>query len=227
MPDTFGDLTSNLERKYPTAVHNWKTNLNKQIADIEQGTLPASNDVSFRDFLGRRQFRSTIISFTQREDPREVLSVLIGLEEAVIYPSHRAPVALEVLETAMRLSYRFRWEVLEAFQGPLDVNDLDTIENRLVAAEQELKYRGVAESDRIFELFDSPEREVILSIQQEWRRYRSADRNSGILDQIFAEKSAAAAERMERILPEVRELNARFMFLAAPRFAELVRELWD
>jgi hypothetical protein len=226
MPHTFADLTSKLRKKYPDTIQNWKARLEKQIVDIEQGTLPSSNDVSFQDFLGRRRFRSSVISFTQREDPREVLSVLIGLQEAIIYPSSRAPVALEVLETAMRLSYRFRWEVLEAFQGALDVSDIEAIENRLVAAEQELRYRGVAGSARIFDLFDSPAKEEILEMQQEWLRYRSGEDKSGILDLIFAEKNQAAAERLEKVLPVIKEMNTKFMLLAAPKFAELVRRDW-
>ena len=138
MPGTFGDLTSKIELKHAASVRPWKVSLISQIADIDQGTPPSANYIAFHNFQGSKRYRSSVISFVKREDPREVLSILFGLQEAVLYPSTRAPVLLEVLETTMRLSYRFRWEVLERFQGRIEVADIEMIENRLVAAEQEL-----------------------------------------------------------------------------------------
>jgi hypothetical protein len=225
MPPTFGELTSKLEQKYPTSAVPWKTNLMKQVVDIEHGTPPSGNYTSFQDFRGNRRFTSSVISFTKREEPREVLSVLIGLQEAIFYPAIRAPVLLEVLETAMRLTYRFRWEILERFQGRIEVSDIEIIENRLVAAEQELMYRGAAGNDRIYELFDGEARKEIEDMTEKWSKFRTPDR-TGILDAIFAGRSEADADRLSSVLPEIREMNNRFMLLAAPRFAELVREVW-
>ena len=225
MPRTFGELTSKLEQKYPASVVPWKTNLIKQIVDIDCGTPPSGNYTSFQDFRGNRRFTSSVISFTKREEPREVLSVVVGLQEAIFYPAIRAPVLLEVLETAMRLTYRFRWEILERFQGRIEVSDIEIIENRLVAAEQELMYRGVAGNDRIYELFDGDARKEMEDMTERWARFRAPDR-TGILDAIFAGKSEADADRLSSVLPEIRDMNNRFMLLAAPRFAELVREVW-
>lgn len=126
----------------------------------------------------------------------------------------------------MRLTYRFRWEVLEAFQGRIDVGDIEIIENRIIAAEQELMYRGVAGREPIYEAFEGDARKEVKKMQEEWWRYRAGDHTSGVLDAIFAERNQAAAARLEKVIPVIKEMNHKFMLLAAPRFAELVREVW-
>ena len=64
-------------------------------------------------------------------------------------------------------------------------------------------------------------------MEEEWSKYRAPDRTSGILDVIFAEKNVAAAESLEKAMPTIRSINHKFMLLAAPKFAELVKKLWE
>jgi hypothetical protein len=155
------------------------------------------------------------------EDDNSIHSVHIGFAEALIGRIN-APQRLDVLEAALRLGYRFRWEILEEYKGFLTEPDVEKIEGLLKRIEREAARRGPADPETLGASFGCNERQRIVDMFTMWVTYRTRD-GSGRLDEAFRKKDP---KQLRQCLDELAPMNAEFMRLGARRFEELVAEHW-
>lgn len=226
LPSTLGELLVNVFNTGPEDIKNWKKQLGHALRDIVAGRPPSPVDVAFLDYRSQRPFRSFLVSYCERDRPREVLSARLGFQEAIVFPSNRAPWELEVLEAALRLSYRFRWDVIEESRGVIRVSDLERMEARIVAAEQEARYRNAMGRGPLEEIFEGDDRTKVKEIVETWEKYRSPDGRSGILDIAFQNKNNDSLNKVRNSIDLLERLNGTFMRIGSKRFQDLVGQYW-
>jgi hypothetical protein len=127
------------------------------------------------------------------------------------------PPELEVLRTALRLTTRVRWEILERYLPLRSANDIEQIERLLCRVERDAEVNGLMDPDLLADQFQEPARTRVREMFNEYGKYRKD------LDTAFKQRHRA---KVEDCLERFRDLNREFMLMGVRRFAELVEELW-
>jgi hypothetical protein len=150
----------------------------------------------------------------------------IHFVNTVVIPLLEIPNQLGILATVLRLGLRFRYEVVEKYQGLLQAAKsfdepqkdqlLKQIRRAIETIEIDASSRGAEHIDAssvvgLFELGEEQER--ILEITRSWAQVRA-----GLFD--------ADIEEVGRSLETLREINYEFMVLGTRRYYEWVKELW-
>jgi TIR domain len=133
------------------------------------------------------------------------------------------PPQLEVLRTALRLTTRTRWEILQRYLPLKSANDIEQIERLLRRVERDAEVNGLRDRDLLAAQFAEPERTRVLEMFDEYGKYRDPEHGGGHLDTAFKQRDRA---KVENCLKEIKKLNREFMLLGIKRFTELVEELW-
>lgn len=220
--NTWGELISNLDLSRGT---EWLTELIAALHAAAHGNMVPTIEATFPGVNGAegKEFRPVVLSSKRRNGAIE--SFHIGFVEVLGQgKSSRDPRELRVLQTALRLSYRCRWELVETFcQEPvLTEAKIQACQNILERLEREAHYHGLLDPDLLSEQFDGEEASVVSQMYEEWQQMRRPDQ-SGTLDAAFAQKNSKLLQKSLRAL---NDLNRRFMIIGTKRFAELVARKW-
>jgi hypothetical protein len=132
------------------------------------------------------------------------------------------PPELEVLRTALRLTTRVRWEILERYLPLRSPNDIEQIERLLCRVERDAEVNGLMDRELLADQFPEPARTRVLEMFDEYANYRKPE-GDGHLDTALKQRDRA---KVEDCLERFRDLNREFMLLGVRRFAELVEALW-
>ncbi|MCP5364985.1 MAG: TIR domain-containing protein [Hyphomicrobiales bacterium] len=219
---TWGELISNLDLARGT---EWLSELIAALRAAANGNIVPTIEATFPGANGAegKEFRPVVLSSQRRNGAME--SFHIGFVEVLGQgKSSRDPRELRVLQTALRLSYRCRWELIETYGQESVLNDakIEACQNILERLEREAYYHGLLDPDLLSEQFEGEEALVISRMYEEWRQLRSPDQ-SGTLDQAFASKDG---KLLQKSLKAFTDLNRRFMIIGTKRFAELVARKW-
>jgi hypothetical protein len=218
---TFRDLVSEINDESHGNV--WINELADTIKSVLNGRVPAVMQAVFQSFTEGKSYRPLLYT-TRVQNDRTIESFHIALTPALYTPMSRQPRELEALMTAFRLGYRFRWEVLEAYNGRLTVRDVDAVERIVQRIEEEARNRGAYDEEMLANAFDRPnDQQTIRDMFKQYSdlRTESAD---GKLDQAFKNKDPM---KLGECLKELRKMNNEFMLLAAPQIADSVKNHWD
>jgi hypothetical protein len=133
------------------------------------------------------------------------------------------PAGMRSLQTALRLAYRLRWEIIECYINSylLDDKDIRTIHNILERLEREAHFHGLLDRRISCDQFGS-DAHVVDAMYGEWEEIHNAQ-GTGLLDQGLSLKDD---EKVKKALQALAHLNKRFMLLASKRFAEMVSNEW-
>lgn len=178
-------------------------------------------------------YRPTLLSIRRFIDTNEPESAHIAFLESAAGPIRNCPPELSALGTVLRMGYRFKWEVLENFQGINTKREVDRVRRIIERMERESHQRGYFEPDRPIEVnlpnspilaaFPEAMHPLITEMFHEWNSLRNIQK-TGKLDQAFEQKNPAATRKC---LQELKELNKKFMNIATTRYAELVEMYWN
>ena len=130
------------------------------------------------------------------------------------------PTELATLATILRMTFRFRWEVLEKFtKREITEDDIEQVENAIVRMETDADSRGIVDQDAILRLFRPESAEKLLNMFSHWATLRDRSDSNGLLDIAIAEKDTA---KITSILRDLVPMNQEFLDIAANRFSTLV-----
>ena len=115
--------------------YEWIDNLAETISDIFEGREPSLVETIFRGF-DHRYYRPALHTIRQRSVDGELISAHITFQEKITGPNLNAPRELEALAAALRLGYRFRWEILEEFVNIVDKSDVKRVRRALQRLER-------------------------------------------------------------------------------------------
>ena len=219
---TWGALISDLE----PGSHDmaWITELVDVMRDVSEGRLPRSIEETFAGANGGagKQFRPRLTSVTHRNGAIESFHISF-IEVIGRGMAGGEPAGMRTLQTAMRLAYRFRWEIVEPYKNrsAFGRKDIHTIENILERIEREAHTHGLLDRGILCSQFGS-DAAVLEAMYTQWEEIRN-DQRTGLLDEGFSEKDGRKVKESLEVLADI---NKRFMILAAKRFAEIVPGEW-
>ena len=130
---------------------------------------------------------------------------------------------MRTLQTAMRLAYRFRWEIVEPYKNrsTFGRKDIHVVANILERIEREAHTHGLLDRGILCDQFGS-DALAVDAMYTQWEEIRN-DQRTGLLDQGFSENDG---RKVKESLKALADINKRFMILAAKRFAEIVPGEW-
>jgi hypothetical protein len=148
-------------------------------------------------------------------------SILIIFVEEVSsgLTAHIPPTSLALI-TVLRLTYRFRWEILKRYTYTLSVNDINELKDSLDRIETEARSRGLMDKEKVLELFcsDTEAAKRVSLMFDTWARIRN-DQRTGELDMAIKQ---ADTEKIKSILISVSKTNQEFLELAIGRMEPLL-----
>jgi hypothetical protein len=219
---TWGMLVSDLD---PTAHDtSWITELVNVMREVAEGRIPRRIDATFAGAEGGagKQFRPRLTSIKRKDSSIESfhISFIEILERGM---TGGEPAGMRSLQTALRLAYRLRWEIIECYKNKYIFNDKDirTIHNILERLEREAHFHGLLDRGVLCDQFGS-DAHVVDAMYGEWEEIHNAQ-GTGLLDQGISQKED---KKLKEALQALAHLNRRFMLLASKRFAEMVSNEW-
>lgn len=222
---TWGELIDRLDPDdHGTA---WIDDLVTAIVEVADGGDAPQIETTFaaagKEVAGK-EYRPSLQLIKQRGDC-SIESFHIGFLEELGPGQHtQAPQNISVLQTALRLAYRFRWEVTEPYskKSVLKERHYRAISHVFDRLEREAHHHGLVDRDILIEQFEAHEAIEIVELCDAWLKLRAPDK-SGLLDQGLAERDA---EKVTQALESLANINKRFMLLASRRFAAIVETSW-
>jgi hypothetical protein len=130
------------------------------------------------------------------------------------------PKELSALASLLRLTFRFRWEILEKYRSAnMTEGDVERLGSALRRIESDLQSRGENLDQATIESLFPPEKATrIHEMFAEWHKVRNPE-GTGELDIAIEEKDARSIPGiLERFTP----MNQEFLEMGADRFSEMV-----
>lgn len=150
---------------------SWITELVNVMREVADGRIPRRIQATFAGAMGGagKQFRPRLASIKRRDNFIESfhISFIEVLERGV---SGGEPAGMRsLLQTALRLAYRLRWEIIERYKDRFIFNDKDirTIYNILERLEREAQFHGLLDRGLLCGQFGS-DAHVVDTMYGEW-----------------------------------------------------------
>jgi hypothetical protein len=219
---TWGTLVSNLDPKRQDTA--WITELVKVMREVAEGKVPTEIEATFagaNDGAGK-EFRPRLTFIKQKDSSIESFHISF-IEVLGRGMAGGEPVGMRSLQTALRLAYRLRWEIIEFYKDKSVLNnkDIRTIQNILERLEREAHSHGLLDRKILCDQFGS-NAPAVDAMYGEWEKIRNAQ-GTGLLDQGLVENDE---KKVKEALQALVHINKRFMVLASRRFAEMVSNEW-
>ncbi len=225
-PPTFGELIELVVDGKPR--QRWLIELCRAVRDVSRNHWPiaAQNCVRAHDpsancgELGYqtntgKMFRPVVVNACYQDDA--IILHLVFSEDVTAMDNSLVPANVVSIARALRLGYRFRWEILERYTGD-DVSDeeFDALENRLDSMYREAQSIGLDDPKLLMSQFNDQSARKINSMYDEWWKLRNPEKN-GLLDVAMEKKDIPT---IRQILNDFKPLNHEFLELITKRFAE-------
>ena len=227
---TLGEIIGNKESQIEHL--EWVDCLTETLSAVFNGKEPEPVDVILqgKDY---RFYLPVLQTIRQRSFDGALVSAHISFHEKISGPILRAPRNLEALAAALQLGYRFRWEIIEEFQGIVNKSDVSRIKRILRRMERESRRRSLLRSEatssddlrqlplvRAFRL--KQDQDTVITLYEQWNQYRNQQSN-GQLDIAFNDRDP---DKVASCLEVLGKINRSFMRIGATRLAELVAIHW-
>lgn len=219
---TWGMLVSDLDpRPQGTA---WITELVNVMREVAAGRIPTNIEATFAGANGGagKEFRPSLTFIKQKDSSIESFHISF-IEVLGRGMAGREPAGMRSLQTALRLAYRLRWEIIESYKDRSFFNDKDirTIQNILERLELEAHSHGLLDRGVLCDQFGS-NAPAVDAMYGEWEKIRNAQ-GTGLLDQGLLENDE---KKVKKALQALVHINKQFMILASKRFSEMVSNEW-
>jgi hypothetical protein len=198
----------------------WISELGKAVKDVLAGRVPTPVRTSFCAFEEGRDFHPHLSSMSR--STAGPFSVRVTFTPSLLARVSNVPRALDAFMTTVRLSHRFRWELLEQFQGGIrSSEDVERFERLLVRMETEGMVSGTLDPSLVLEeVEDESHRATIARIYKEWEVLRTEE---GDLTKAL---NTGNAELLKKTLPKLWVLNRDFMRVAVAAAPGVVMKHW-
>ncbi len=221
-PATFGLLRGGLQEQENG---RWRDELFHVVRKIARGRkfYPVQAVLQTHD---NKFYRPVACAVDRAADEGPIQSFHITFSEEVTHgDSSEMPKDLYNLAMIMRLTFRFRWEVLEKFsKGPLEEDDAARLDNSMRRISIEAESRGISDEgvmDAVKNLFPTEQQHIITNMFMAWYEVRNPA-GTGSLDLAIRNKEVA---KIPELLGQFIPINQEFLELAADRFCELITKL--
>ena len=216
-PRTWGMLRSDVTEEDS----RWREELLKAIKRIAEGKTFSPIQAVFKNRTGKmyRPVACAIDRLGNNEGPIELFHITF-VEEVGALDLSSIPKSLSILATILRLSIRFRWEVLESFsKGGMEEEDVARLESTYLRMRADSRSRGVVIDQAAVEsIFPPAKARRVSELFTAWHTLKN-DQGTGELDIAIREKDV---QRIPGILTRAIPVSQEFLEMAADRFSELI-----
>jgi hypothetical protein len=218
-PESWGELRTGIMESESDG--RWREELFHVVRKAAQGRKFTPVQAVFHASSGKsyRPVLSAVERLGSRSGPIESYQITFAEDVSTINVTGM-PTELATLATILRMTFRFRWEILEKFaKREITEDEIEQVENAIYRMETDADSRGIVDQDAILRLFRPESAEKLLKMFSHWATLRNRFDNTGLLDIAIAEKDTA---KISEILKEMLPMNQEFLDLAANRFSTLV-----
>jgi TIR domain len=169
-----------------------------------------------------RFFRPVVrlVEEEQNQAVRKIHRIEVAFGEHLVGPITN-PDGLQIMEAVIRMSARFRMEIIRPFEYAATPIQVDQAYQLLSAIEREASDEGLRNRALVSAQFKGERQEEINRMYDHWETFRNDDK-TGYLDKAFAERNPT---ELQKCLKELRANNHRLLELASERYAEMVKFL--
>jgi hypothetical protein len=209
----------------------WLDGMARVLAAVFMGREPPPVEALIRG-ADHKFYQPVLETVRQRSYDGALVSAHITFQEKINTPILRAPRNLEALATALRLGYRFRWEIIEEFRNVESAADVALVERLIQRMEQEGRERNLSRPEDmpdddlrhlpVVRAFPTSDQAQIIEIYKQWSSYRNA-KGDGRLDKAFKRRDP---NEVASCLEELDKMNRTFMRLGARQYARIVEFQW-
>jgi hypothetical protein len=218
-PSTWGELTDRVIDKNDDF---WRTELRRALRAARGNNIPPDIHATFTGCDGKH-YLPVLHAMVQVESTREIHSYMIDfIEDIKVIDRSSLPEGLRVLAIALRLAFRFRWEILENKRYQDHVmceEEADEIRMCIDRIMLEATQAGLHDAELITQQFRSKKHiDKIDSMFIKWQGLMN-HKGTGQLDEALRNRDAASAAK---ILKELAPLNKEFLKIVSERFSEML-----
>lgn len=218
-PATWGALT---DQVIDESNDYWRTELRHALRAARNKNIPDDIHATFTGHNGKH-YLPVLHAKVQVEATGKIHSYLIDFVEDIKAIDHTSlPEGLHILAIAMRLAFRFRWEILEnrRFQDHVmceeEADEIRMLIDRIML---EATQAGLHNAEQLKQQFQSKDHiGEIDAMFIKWHGLMNHE-GTGLLDEALRQRNAAGAAR---ILKELSPLNKAFLKIVSERFTEML-----
>lgn len=187
---------------------------------IHQAALGFTIDpiqATFEGFPPGEIWRPMLSGMYKKENDSIDSFEILFVEEIGVGTTRHIPDPILALMTILKMTYRFRWEIIERFKGGIKKEEVTEFENILEKMEQEAQSRGLIDPEELCKNFSDSEVKEIMKMFKRWNEVRNKA-GKGELDCAIENQDTT---KIKNILSEMSGINQKFIELATNRFEKL------
>lgn len=218
-PATWGDLT---DQVVDESDDYWRTELRRALRAAREKNIPSNIHATLTGSNGKH-YLPVLHAKVQGEATGKIDSYIIDfVEDIKAIDRSSLPEGPRVLGIALRLAFRFRWEILEnkRYQDHvMSEAEADEIRMSIDRIMLEATQAGLQDSELLKQQFESKEQiSKIDAMLGKWQSLMN-QAGTGLLDESLRNQDAS---RIARILRELSPLNKEFLKVVSERFTEML-----
>ena len=205
----------------------WITELASAIKEALAGNITSNIEASFAGVDGRQIYHPFVYSVfrDQSGEQSRLTKVRVAISPGLspVYEGHGE---VDALMAALRYGYRFRFQVIDGFSGPINERGIDEIARLLGHIEGENAFQGGMKEEQLARCFETEEdQSTVKKLFGKWREFRNptAKDKPGKIDTAISKRDV---KMMEEALKEVAPLNKSFVQLGIKRMAHYAEKKW-
>jgi hypothetical protein len=221
-PATWGELVKSVVSD-KDADKRWVREICASIKKVIKKQSYGPIQATFKGKNAGKLWRPSLNAFDRNNMQQMEAFQIIFLEEVAAGSTSHIPEDALALITVLRLTYRFRWEILKRYTPHLTVEEIPELKVSLDRIETEARSRGLLDKEKILSLFssDPEDRNRIERMFYVWERMRN-DERKGELDLAIKDNDV---DKIKSILIEVSKINLEFLELAIQKMSPLMQSL--
>jgi hypothetical protein len=218
-PATWGHLT---DRVIDDNDDYWRTELRRALRSARDNNIPPDIHATFTGCNGKH-YLPVLHAMVQVESTGRIHSYIIDfIEDIKVIDRTSLPEGLRVLAVALRLAFRFRWEILENKRYQDHVmceEEADEIRMSIDRIMLEATQAGLHDAELLKEQFVNKKHiDKIDAMFVEWRGLMNYE-GTGLLDEALRNRDATSAAK---ILKELAPINKELLKMVSERFSEML-----
>jgi hypothetical protein len=218
-PSTWAELIENVadEKSDKRWLQEVAASLKKAANKNSFGPIQAT----FKGVNSGKLWRPLLHGYDMSDNEAIESFMILFLEEIGAGLTQHIPETTQALITTLRLTFRFRWEVINRYKEGMTVDQVQEFKDSLDRIETESKSRGFINAEMLARSFGSDRfsADRVQAIFREWNDYRN-DERTGLLDVAIRDKNV---EMIMKILKKVAVMNSEFVIMAIERMETLIQ----
>lgn len=209
--ETWGKLTRRVAKTGKDI--RWLEEICDSIHNAAKGFSPDPIVATFKGLYGGKMWRPVLETLYKTSYGSIDSFVILFVEEIGTGPRNHIAAPIQALLTTLKMSYRFRWEIIERFRKGIAKDDVKEFNDILEQMESEALSRGLMDQDALCKNFNTAPAKEIKEMFKRWYKLRN-DKKTGELDIAIQEEDV---QTIKKILGDMIPLNQRFIELTSDR----------